>query len=117
MKYRLGKTGQSGELNECTTEKKILKTANDIDLLATYINKLNKNIITYKKKLNFNKNITNHLDEKINILKDSISNQQTLHGQLKDNNNELNSIYLHYLVWFLSAITLGALVFNRLSKN
>lgn len=100
-----------------TTETEIKTITNEIDVLAVYITKLNKNIITYKKNLNLNMNLTNHLNKKIAMLNNRVSDQQTLGGQLKDYQNELHSGYLHYLVWFLSAITLGALVLNRLSNN
>lgn len=59
----------------------------------------------------------NSLLAKKSYLDTLLSKKQTLTGQLSDRRNELNSNYLHYLVWFISSVTLGALAFNKLSKN
>ncbi len=59
----------------------------------------------------------NTLMEKKSRLDSLIAKRETLRGQLDDRRRELDSSYLHYLAWFLSAVTLGALAFNKLAKD
>jgi hypothetical protein len=59
----------------------------------------------------------NTLMEKKSRLDSLMAKRQTLRGQLEDRRHELDSSYLHYIAWFLSAVTLGALAFNKLAKN
>ena len=59
----------------------------------------------------------NELLAKKSAMDTLVAKKQTLHGQLSDRRRELDASYLHYIAWFISAITLGALAFNRLAKN
>ena len=59
----------------------------------------------------------NTLMERKSRLDSLLAKRETLKGQLEDRRRELDSSYLHYIAWFLSAVTLGALAFNKLAKN
>ena len=59
----------------------------------------------------------NNLLERKHSLDTLLASRATLTGHLADRRQELDSTYLHYLVWFISAITLAAMAFKKLSKN
>ena len=59
----------------------------------------------------------NNLLERKRSLDTLLTSRATLTGHLADRRQELDSTYLHYLVWFISAITLAAMAFKKLSKN
>jgi len=46
-----------------------------------------------------------------------MANRATLTGQLEDRRLDLNASYLHYLTWFVSAITLAAVAGHQILKN
>jgi DNA repair exonuclease SbcCD ATPase subunit len=43
-------------------------------------------------------------------------NKNSLESQYQDRQNELDAAYLHYIVWFVAATTLGILTVRQLSK-
>jgi chromosome segregation ATPase len=45
-----------------------------------------------------------------------IRQKNSLEGQYQDRQNELDTAYLHYIVWFVAATTLGILTVRQLSK-
>jgi hypothetical protein len=45
-----------------------------------------------------------------------IRQKNSLEGQYQDRQNELDAAYLHYIVWFVAATTLGILTVRQLSK-
>ena len=45
-----------------------------------------------------------------------IRQKNSLQGQYQDRQNELDAAYLHYIVWFVAATTLGILTVRQLSK-
>ena len=45
-----------------------------------------------------------------------IGQTNSLVGQQEDRQNELDAAYLHYIVWFIAATTLGVLTVHQLSK-
>ena len=45
-----------------------------------------------------------------------IRQKNSLEGQYQDRQNELDAAYLHYIVWFIAATTLGILTVRQLSK-
>ena len=45
-----------------------------------------------------------------------VSQKNSLDGQHEDKQNELDAVYLHYIVWFIAATTLGVLTVHQLSK-
>ena len=55
--------------------------------------------------------------EKKSRLDALLTKRQTLNGQLEDRRLEMDSSYLHYIAFFLSAVTLGTLAFTKLAKN
>lgn len=59
----------------------------------------------------------NTLMEKKSRLDALLTKRQTLNGQLEDRRLEMDSSYLHYIAFFLSAVTLGTLAFTKLAKN
>ena len=63
------------------------------------------------------------LKDKINSLMERkqkydalIRQKNNLEGQYQDRQNELDAAYLHYIVWFIAATTLGILTVRQLSK-
>ena len=108
--------GAAGDLKEAITvlNKKIMtlmeKLIVGIDVNHT-VNKKAKSDAQIQ-----SKNLNNLLQKK-NNLDALLAARATVNGQLMDRRQELDSTYLHYLVWFISAITLAAIAFNKLSKN
>lgn len=98
--------------------KKIMTSINKLITQTKKTNSVNNRAMTDESthSNNLRMQLNNMLAKKSNL--DSLlTKRQTLTGQLSDRRNELNSTYLHYLVWFISSVTLGALAFNKLSKN
>lgn len=56
------------------------------------------------------------LKSKKNRLNSLVQQQDDLDGQIADRQNELDSSYMNYMVWFLCATTLGILAVRQLSK-
>ena len=59
----------------------------------------------------------NTLMEKKSRVDSLLAKRQTLNGQLQDRRHEADSTYLHYIAWFISAVTLGAIALKEISKN
>jgi hypothetical protein len=56
------------------------------------------------------------LKSKKNRLNSLVQQQDDLDGQIADRQNELDSSYMNYIVWFLCATTLGILAVRQLGK-
>jgi len=59
----------------------------------------------------------NTLMEKKSHMDSLLAKRQTLNGQLQDRRLANDSTYLHYIAWFISAVTLGAIALKEISKN
>ena len=59
----------------------------------------------------------NNLLAKKSAMDTLLAKRQTLTGQLADRRRELDASYLHYIAWFISAVTLGAIAFNQVTKK
>jgi len=59
----------------------------------------------------------NTLMEKKSRMDSLLAKRQTLNGQLQDRRLANDSTYLHYIAWFISAVTLGAIALKEISKN
>lgn len=84
---------------------------------------------TYKTNLTVNKlnkyrtEQRSDLKQRVDILMDRkkkydalTSQKNNLEGQYQDRQNELDTAYQHYIIWFIAAATLGVLTIRQLSK-
>lgn len=58
----------------------------------------------------------NMLKTKKKHLEDLLNQKELLDGQLMERMNQLDSSYIHYIVWFVCATTLGVLAARQLMK-
>ena len=91
--------------------------ANQITKDAYNRNKANNNV---QKGMNIE---SGNVQQKLNMIKNKkvafnalLQQQSDLDGQIADRQNELDSSYVNYMVWFLCATTLGIIAVRKLSQ-
>lgn len=133
-----GTCDQMGEGILKNVKAKINNHAAEIKQLETDINNLNSQIMVQANnvaKATYSRNNANNkvhtgmnvesqnIQQKLNILKTKkdrlnalLQQQSDLDGQIQDRQNELDSSYMNYMVWFLCATTLGIIAVKKLSE-
>ena len=57
-----------------------------------------------------------HLKKERSLFNKLNTDQNTLEGEIEDNKLQVNAAYLHYLVWFIAASTIGAIAVQQALK-
>lgn len=124
--------------NTISNMKKSKDGLNKIKKLQNEINSLNSEIMTQANQITkdaYNRNKANNnvqkgmniesgnVQQKLNMIKNKkvafnalLQQQSDLDGQIADRQNELDSSYINYMVWFLCATTLGIIAVRKLSQ-
>jgi chromosome segregation ATPase len=98
-------------------DAQIMKKANEIASNAQKANNVNNNVDddmqVQSSKLHKQMMLLKSRKQELDRL---LQTQDSLDGEIADRTNELDSSYINYMVWFLSATTLGILAVRQLSK-
>lgn len=101
-----------------TLNEKIMNMSNQVIAQTRALNKENQNVDmlmhTQQRKLhNHLGRLRDHKGRRNRLSQQ----QQTLMAEMTDTRLELDSKYYQYIVWLISAVTLGSLVFHNMMKN
>ena len=113
---------ETGKISDLKSQIKklniqIMQQANRIIKHTYGINKSSNNINKSRdSQRNQLKNQVNELMRKKQTFDSLLQDSNSLDGQHQDKQNELDAVYLHYIVWFIAATTLGVITVRQLSK-